>query len=101
MKKPNKSKTDSEGKAPKITQQVPDGEFVNAPEDTSELFTISDVAKAFGIDEETFTDLLVEYGVLYREGDAMPLVPYPEWVEKGYFTMVADDATERGKGSDA
>jgi len=92
MKKSEKAKVNSKDKAHKLAQQSPEGEIVDDSADTSKLYSISEVAKQLGFEEEVFIDLLIEKGVLYREGEGMPLLPYPEWVEKGYLAVVPVDA---------
>jgi len=92
MKKSEKAKVKSKSKAQKLSQQAPEKEVIDDSADTSKLYSISEVAKQLGFEEEAFTDLLIEKGVLYREGEGMPLLPYPEWVEKGYLAVVPVDA---------
>ena len=81
-----------------VEEQAPDGEFVEEFANTSELYSMSEAARMLGLDEKTLTDLLVEDGVFYREGEGMPPQPHAEWVEKGYFVMVPEDATVPEEG---
>jgi hypothetical protein len=104
-----KAKVDSTGKAPKTArvgnendeindEHSPEGHFVEDDPNPAELFSIAEVAKMVGLEEQSLVDRLVEDGVFYREGEGMPARPHAEWIEKGYFVMVPEDTPVPEKG---